>query len=249
MRDPKKCIFLVVDDDGQVREILTQYLRSFGFENILQAKNGRAALKIIQNPKQNIDIVISDWEMPQIDGLTLLRAIRKDPTRSKMKFLMVSSQGSHERMKITKAAKSHVDAYLVKPFRANDLKEKVEKLANGQPDESAKHFDAVFATAPTPKSANTTLTYDLQTMKSEAIVELILTHQRVGELEKAIALGNEALKYFPDHFELEFSIGVTHFLKSDYEASKKHFIRVLVLKPDHIEAKNFLNEINCQEAA
>ena len=196
-------------------------------------------------PKQTLDIIISDWEMPQIDGLTLLRAVRKDPTRANLKFLMVSSQGSHERMKITKAAKSHVDAYLVKPFRAYDLKEKVENLVRGNPDESAKHFDAVFANAPHA----TTLVYDLKTMKPEAIVELVVTHQRVGELDKAIALGTEALKYHPNNVDIEFNLGVTHFLKSDYENSKTHLANALKIKPDHEEARAFLTEVTGQDAA
>jgi two-component system chemotaxis response regulator CheY len=248
MSEVKKPVFLVVDDDGQVREILIQYLRSFGHTNILQAKNGKAAIKIIQNPAQKIDIVISDWEMPHIDGLTLLRAIRKDPVRSEIKFLMVSSQGSHERMKISKAAKSHVDAYLVKPFRAHDLKAKIDKLVSGEPDESAKHFDAVFANAP-QSVTGTTLTYDLKTMKVDAIHELILAHQRVGELDKAVALACEALKHFPGSIEIEFGLGVTHFLRSDYENSKIHLLKVLKVEPDHKEAKAFLSEITGQDAA
>lgn len=245
MKDSKKSVVLVVDDDGQVREILIQYLKSFGFENVLQAKNGRAALKIIQNPQQIIDIVISDWEMPQIDGLTLLRAVRKDPVRKNLKFLMVSSQGSHERMKITKAAKSHVDAYLVKPFRVNDLKAKMEKLAAGESDESSKAFDAVFA-----QTENvTTLVYDLSKMQVSGIVELISAHQKVGEVDKAISLGLEALKLHTHEPEIHLALGMAFFLKSDYENAKAHLSRVPTTHLKHEEAQAFLHEINSQNVA
>lgn len=133
--------FLVVDDDGMVRDILVQYLKSFGFTNILEAKDGKVALKFIRNPSQKIDFIISDWEMPHIDGLTLLRALRREPGRTNVKFVMVTSQGSHERMKITKAAKARVDAYIVKPFRSDLLKEKLNTLLNGGIDESSAQFE------------------------------------------------------------------------------------------------------------
>src|SRR5689334_1149819 len=133
----KDLVFLVVDDDGMVREILVQYLQSFGFTNIIEAKDGKVAMKLVRNSAQQIDIIISDWEMPHVDGLTLLRAVRNEPSRRETKFMMVTSQGSHERMKISKAAKSRVDAYVVKPFRSDLLKQKLMTLINGGVDESA----------------------------------------------------------------------------------------------------------------
>lgn len=144
MINPKDVTFLVVDDDGMVRDILVQYLKSFGYEKILEAKDGKLALKIIHNPLQPIDVIISDWEMPNLDGLTLLRAVRKDAHRQNVKFLMVSSQSSQERMKISKAAKSHVDAYIVKPFRADMLREKIHTLVNGGVDQSSVEFEAAL---------------------------------------------------------------------------------------------------------
>jgi two-component system, chemotaxis family, chemotaxis protein CheY len=140
--EQKKQTFLVVDDDGQVRDILIGYLKSFGFEKIIEAKDGKAALKIIQNHTQKIDYIISDWEMPHVDGLTLLRAVRKDPAREMIKFIMVTSQGSRERIKITKAAQSRVDAYVVKPFRGQVLLEKINNLMNGVIDSSVDEFES-----------------------------------------------------------------------------------------------------------
>ena len=113
--------FLVVDDDSQVRDIIVQYLKSFGFTNIIEAKDGNVGLKFVRNPSQVIDFIISDWEMPKRDGLTLLRAVRKEVYRKGTKFLMVTSQGSHERMKITKAAKARVDGYMVKSHAGQSI--------------------------------------------------------------------------------------------------------------------------------
>ena len=143
--------FLVVDDDGMVRDIIIQYLKSYGFKNIIEAKDGRAALKYVRNSAVQIDFIISDWEMPHVDGLTLLRAVRGEVHRKDTKFMMVTSQGSHERMKISKAAKSRVDAYIVKPFRSELFKEKIVTLLNGEIDLSSAQFEADILA--TPKSS------------------------------------------------------------------------------------------------
>lgn len=116
---------LVVDDDAQVREIVVEYLKSFGFTRITHAKDSSQALKIVQDSKVPIELILSDWEMPEVNGLTLLKAVRKHPTRSQTKFIMVTSQRSMERFKITQAAQWNVDAYIVKPFRRHTLKDKI----------------------------------------------------------------------------------------------------------------------------
>jgi two-component system, chemotaxis family, chemotaxis protein CheY len=146
--DLKKLVFVVVDDDGQVRHILSEYLKSFGIENVLQAKDGMAALKIVQTHSQRIDFIISDWEMPQVDGLILLKAVRNDPNRESVKFIMVSSQSSRERMKISKAAAARVDAYVVKPFRAHVLHEKIQTLLSGEIDPSVAEFEGILSEVP-----------------------------------------------------------------------------------------------------
>lgn len=125
MRSP---IIMVVDDDAMVREIISEYLHTYGYRNILLMNTGAMAVRYLQNPKHLVDLIISDWEMPELDGLGLLQAIRRNPDRKDTKFLMVTSQRSQERTKITRAAHWRVDAYIVKPFRGTVLKEKVEQL-------------------------------------------------------------------------------------------------------------------------
>jgi two-component system chemotaxis response regulator CheY len=116
---------LVVDDDDMIRSIIIQQLRTIGFQKFLEAANGTEAHKFILDPLQRIDLVICDWEMPKTDGLTFLRAIRQSRSRALTPFIMVTSQQSQERMKISKAKKHEVDAYIVKPFRAETLRAKV----------------------------------------------------------------------------------------------------------------------------
>lgn len=116
---------LIVDDDPMIRQIIMQNLKAVGFQKFLEAENGSEAHKFVLDPLQSVDLIICDWEMPKTDGLTLLRAVRTHRTRGDLPFIMVTSQQSQERMKITKAAQNEVSAYIVKPFRAETLRQKV----------------------------------------------------------------------------------------------------------------------------
>jgi two-component system chemotaxis response regulator CheY len=116
---------LVVDDDEVVRKIIVEHLMSYGFKHFLEGKDGSEAFRFIVDQTQRIDLVISDWDMPRTDGLTFLRAVRAQKHRQDTPFIMVTSQQDQERDKISNAAKHHCDAYIVKPFRGETLREKV----------------------------------------------------------------------------------------------------------------------------
>ncbi len=116
---------LIVDDDVEIRNIIKSYMTYFGFKNFLEAQNGSDAYRFVLDVRQRIDLIISDWEMPRTDGLTLLKAVRKHSYRGQTPFIMVTSQQSQEKLKITHAKRSNVDCYIVKPFRAEVLREKV----------------------------------------------------------------------------------------------------------------------------
>jgi two-component system chemotaxis response regulator CheY len=120
-----RLIVLVVDDDKTVRQIIVEYLTLMGFQNILEASDGAEAYKYILDPLQRIDLVLCDWEMPKTDGLTLLRALRANKAKANIPFIMITSQQSQERMKITKAKKHMVDSYIIKPFRSETLQNKI----------------------------------------------------------------------------------------------------------------------------
>ena len=116
---------LIVEDDDEVRGILKDYLMMFGFRTFIEARDGAEAYRFILDTIQRIDLIISDWEMPRTDGLTLLKAVRAHNSRYSTPFIMVTSQQAHERMKITLAKKHAIDCYIVKPFRSDILREKV----------------------------------------------------------------------------------------------------------------------------
>lgn len=127
MNTPKvdRMVVLVVDDDEVVRKIIVEHMTAFGFKHFLEAKDGTEAFRFIVDQIQRIDLIISDWEMPRTDGLTLLRAVRAQKHRADTPFIMVTSQQTEERAKISNAKKHHVDSYIVKPFRGDILRDKV----------------------------------------------------------------------------------------------------------------------------
>lgn len=126
----ERTVILIVDDDAEIRDIIKNYLMYFGFKSIIEAKDGSEAYRILLDDRQKIDLIISDWEMPRADGITLLKAVRSSTSRSSTPFIMVTSQQSQEREKITKAKKYGVNCYIVKPFVAETLQQKVWQALN-----------------------------------------------------------------------------------------------------------------------
>src|SRR5437660_643554 len=118
----KNLHFLVVDDDPASRSTIAEYLASMGYDKITQAKDGQEATKILEKDK-SINFIISDWDMPLVDGYSLLQKVRAMASRAHTPFLIVTSPISQETEKIILAAESMVDAYLIKPFRSQVLRE------------------------------------------------------------------------------------------------------------------------------
>lgn len=129
---------LVVDDDAMVRDVVVDYLKDMGFSNILEAKNSQHGLKMIQNTNFPLGLVLSDWEMPGVNGLVLLKALRKNPKRKGTKFIMITSQRSMERFKITQAAQWAVNAYIIKPFTCDVLKHKIWQVMDWKDEGDTK---------------------------------------------------------------------------------------------------------------
>ena len=115
---------LVVDDFSTMRRIVKNILRQLGFVNITEADDGTTAWEVLQ--KHKIDFVVSDWNMPQMTGIELLRKVRADPKLGEMPFLMVTAEAQQEN--ILEAAQARVSNYIVKPFTADTLKKKIDKI-------------------------------------------------------------------------------------------------------------------------
>ncbi len=120
---------LVVDDFPTMRRIVKNLLKQLGFENIDEAEDGAQALTKLK--AGGYGLVISDWNMPVMEGIDLLKHVREDEALKALPFLMVTAEA--EKDKVITAIKAGVDNYVVKPFTAEVLKEKLEKIADKKP--------------------------------------------------------------------------------------------------------------------
>ncbi|MEA1932927.1 MAG: response regulator [Thermodesulfobacteriota bacterium] len=116
---------LVIDDDTTMRRIIKNLLSQIGFINIIEAEDGQAALDILQG-EGGFGLLVSDWDMPRMTGLELLQTVRDDENFKTLPFIMVTAKDSREY--ILEAVKARVSQYIVKPFTAQALREKIEKV-------------------------------------------------------------------------------------------------------------------------
>ncbi|MDF2953988.1 MAG: CheY-like RECdomain [Thermodesulfobacterium sp.] len=115
---------LVVDDFATMRKIIKNILTQLGFRDIIEADDGTTALELLK--KQKVDLIISDWNMPKMSGIDLLKAVRADENLKDIKFIMVTAEAQKEN--VVEAIKHGVNQYVVKPFTPETLKEKLEKV-------------------------------------------------------------------------------------------------------------------------
>jgi two-component system chemotaxis response regulator CheY len=124
----KNLRFLVVDDFSTMRRIVKNLLNDLGYANVAEADDGKSALPMLQSG--GFDFLVTDWNMPGMPGLDLLKAVRADPKLAKMPVLMLTAEAKREQ--IIEAAQAGVNGYVIKPFTAITLKEKIDKIL-GQP--------------------------------------------------------------------------------------------------------------------
>lgn len=115
---------LIVDDQSSIRQILANSLLQLGFTHIAQRKDGKEAIEYLgQNPTH---LVISDFNMPVMDGLALLRAVRGNPKTQKVAFIILTSEASRDL--VQEAVKAGVNNFLAKPYTVAKLREVLEKV-------------------------------------------------------------------------------------------------------------------------
>jgi two-component system, chemotaxis family, chemotaxis protein CheY len=116
--------FLVVDDFSTMRRIVKNLLQELGYAKIEEADDGTTALPMLKSG--DFDLLITDWNMPSMPGLELLKQVRADPKLAKMPVLMVTAEAKREQ--IVEAAQAGVSGYIIKPFTAQTLSEKLAKI-------------------------------------------------------------------------------------------------------------------------
>jgi len=120
----KNMRILVVDDFSTMRRIVKNLLTDLGFTNMAEAEDGHSALTALRS--SHFDFVVTDWNMPGMSGIDLLKAIRADERLKTLPVLMVTAEAKREQ--IIEAAQSGVNGYIIKPFTAQTLQEKLDKV-------------------------------------------------------------------------------------------------------------------------
>jgi two-component system, chemotaxis family, chemotaxis protein CheY len=124
MRVQANLNFLVVDDFSTMRRIIKNLLHDLGYANVIEADDGTTALPLLKDG--NVDFLITDWNMPGMPGLELLKQVRADARLAKLPVLMLTAEAKREQ--IVEAAQAGVNGYVIKPFTAATLKEKIDKI-------------------------------------------------------------------------------------------------------------------------
>ena len=120
----KNMKILIVDDFSTMRRIIKNLLRDLGFTNTAEADDGTSALPMLQSG--SFDFLVTDWNMPGMTGIDLLRSIRADEKLKTLPVLMVTAEAKREQ--IIEAAQNGVNGYIIKPFTAQTLEEKLGKI-------------------------------------------------------------------------------------------------------------------------
>lgn len=123
MVNPKMKI-LVVDDFATIRRILRTLLKKIGLTNVIEAEDGSSALNVLK--KNEVDLIICDWNMPYMSGIELLKAVRGDESLKDIPFLMLTAEGQKE--KVSEAVQAGVTNYIVKPFTADSIQDKLTQI-------------------------------------------------------------------------------------------------------------------------
>jgi len=126
MPTDKNMRILVVDDFSTMRKIIKNILRQLGFNNVVESDDGTTAWETLN--RDNIDFIISDWNMPQMTGIELLRKVRASEEYATTPFLMVTAEAQQEN--IIEAVQAKVSNYIVKPFTPETLGQKIDKIFN-----------------------------------------------------------------------------------------------------------------------
>jgi CheY-like chemotaxis protein len=145
----KNLVFLVVDDFETMRRVTVNQLRQLGAEKILIAKDGREALRILKS--QVVHVVLSDWNMPVMTGIELLREVRADDKLFVLPFLMITAEA--DRMRVQEAISAGVTCVLLKPYSTNQLLERLQNAFAWKPRKVVREVVVHTVTAPQAESA------------------------------------------------------------------------------------------------
>lgn len=121
---------LLVDDSGTMRKIQRNVLDSMGYKDVVEAEDGEQAIFRMKEHNFQIDLILCDWNMPKMDGITLVRKLNAVPNLARIPILMVTTEGEKE--KVVEALKAGAKGYVIKPFTPDQLKKRIEETLQRQ---------------------------------------------------------------------------------------------------------------------
>ncbi|MEE8417888.1 MAG: response regulator, partial [candidate division Zixibacteria bacterium] len=202
---------LIVDDMPNMRKTIRNMLRSIGFANIEEAADGEKALEKINSG--GFGLVISDWKMPRMDGIQLLKKTRDNIDLKSIPFLIITAEISQNQ--IAQAAETEVDGYIIKPFNAATLKNKIENV-----------FERKSKPSPI-----------------DAIINLSKAMIKAGQNSNALEALLNALKEYPNSARLMATIGKAYEENENYQEAKKFYNKARKSNPMFVSAHAGLGEL------
>jgi len=169
--------------------------------------------------------MISDWEMPGMSGIELLRACKSDHQLSKIPFLMVAAQSPIENLRVSQAARANVDDYLLKPFQIAEFRQKITDVLTraGRSGKGRKKRSLLLGRS-----------------HFKAVLELVRLFEQIGEGDRALAFMQKTCKNLESVPEAHFELGLLYYGRGQFDLCKAEFAKTLELNGDHPEAKLML---------
>lgn len=186
---------VLAEDNSDSQEMISEYLKKLGFKEVHRFSDGRSALDYLQNHHENLGLIVADWEMPGLTGIELLSACKAHSHLAAIPYLMVTSQGSRERLKVMKAIELHVDQYLLKPFTMKDFKARVDDVMEKYRLRAVvqKHIQEALANLENTQ-------YKRAHQIFEQVLQLIPDHEfsliHLGDISNKMKGMNAALPYY-----------------------------------------------------
>ncbi len=208
MKNPKEMKILVVDDMPNMVRTIKNMLRHLGYHYTTVAGDGLAALEVLK--KKEIDFVIADWNMPNMTGIDLLRKVRLDDDLKEIPFLMVTAEVAEET--IAEAAETEVDGYIIKPFVAKTLEEKIQKILEKRN---------------TPSEVDTCL-------------KLGNVYLNSGMLDDALKEYEKSLKIQPNNARVHYALGNIYQKKGEIDKAEKAYEKAIGISPKYLKAHESL---------
>ena len=211
MKDPKEMKFLIIDDMPNMIRTIRNMLRHLEYHRIAEAGDGLEAWKILKN--DTIDFVIADWNMPNMSGIDLLRKVRLDSNLKDIPFLMVTAEVAEET--VAEAAETEVDGYIIKPFIARTLDEKIKKILEKRNSPS----------------------------EVDTYLKLGNVYLNSGMVDNALKEYEKALKTHPDNPRVHYALGNVYQENGEIDKAEKSYKRAVEISPQYLKAHEGLAQI------